>query len=142
MWEALEAANKDTNNHMERNQVSAKFSKKNGIESGSGDVANTTERDYLLVDEEATTSMLRTVTNEREESSLSEEEDTDEDEKESYSSEEEDTDEAEEESTRAYAELIAVLKVKGIPLSVLDKPQSREWLEKYTGVYRSSWHNK
>ncbi|EJT44840.1 YLR125W-like protein [Saccharomyces kudriavzevii IFO 1802] len=125
---------------MERNQVSTKSSK-NGIESESGDVANTTERDYLLVDE-AATSLLRTVTNEREESSLSEEEDTDEDEKESYSSEEEDTDEAEEESTRAYAELIAVLKVKGIPLSVLDKPQSREWLEKYTGVYRSSWHNE
>lgn len=53
---------------------------------------------------------------------------------------EQSTDEAEQESKRAYAELVATLQAKGIPLSVLDHPSFIRWLEKYTGVYRSSWH--
>ncbi|GAX71797.1 hypothetical protein SCKG_4898 [Saccharomyces cerevisiae] len=58
----------------------------------------------------------------------------------SEESSEEDPEEAEEESARAFGELVAVLRDKDIPLNVLDEPQMKDWLEKYTGVYRSSWH--
>lgn len=58
----------------------------------------------------------------------------------SEESSEEDPEEAEEESARAFGELVAVLRDKDIPLNVLDEPQMKDWLEKYTGVYRNSWH--
>ena len=123
MGETSELTNKEPKNYLRQEQASQKPSKA-GDKSERDDVANSIQEDYPLVSEVAASMDC---------CDTSEEQDKDE-------SEEQDTDEAEEESERAYSELVASLQAKGIPLSVLNHPSSIRWLEKYTGVYRSSWH--
>ncbi|CAI4047507.1 hypothetical protein SUVZ_12G1750 [Saccharomyces uvarum] len=115
MGEASELTNKEAKNYLRQEQASPKTSNA-GDKSERDDVANAVQEDYPLVSEEAASMDC------------------------SDNSEEQDKNEAEEESKRAYAELVANLQAKGIPLSVLDHPSSIRWLEKYTDVYRSSWH--
>ncbi|KOG97832.1 uncharacterized protein DI49_3648 [Saccharomyces eubayanus] len=122
MGGASELTNKDAKNYLRQEQASRK-SANTGDKSERDDVADSVQEAYPLVSKVAA-SMDRSDT--------SEEQSTDE--------AEQSTDEAEQESKRAYAELVATLQAKGIPLSVLDHPSSIRWLEKYTGVYRSSWH--
>ncbi|CAI4035053.1 hypothetical protein SMKI_12G1910 [Saccharomyces mikatae IFO 1815] len=124
--------NKNLDKYLEKNKISHKTSK-NRIGSENGDVTNSTEDNHPLMDE-GTASMLCTGIPKEGGSCSNEEED-------SGSGVEENSDEAEEESTKAYGELVAVLQNYNISLSVLDEPQTKSWLEKYTGVYRSSWHS-
>ncbi|CAI4055908.1 hypothetical protein SUVZ_02G0100 [Saccharomyces uvarum] len=111
MGEASELTNKEAKNYLRQEQASLKTSNA-GDKSERDDVANAVQEDYPLVSEEAASMDC------------------------SDTSEEQDTDESE----RAYAELVANLQAKGIPLSVLDHPSFIRWLKKYTSVYRSSWH--
>nr|CAI6626055.1 BAF_HP1_G0036190.mRNA.1.CDS.1 [Saccharomyces cerevisiae] len=135
MGEILELTNKNFMSHLKKD-ITSQESLKSRIEDKNGDVASPKEDNYPLLNEtaawpdEVITSEERcSSSGEKEDSGLCSEE-----------SSEEDPEEAEEESARAFGELVAVLRDKDIPLNVLDEPQMKDWLEKYTGVYRSSWH--
>ncbi|XKU29379.1 hypothetical protein FQB29_000944 [Saccharomyces cerevisiae] len=114
MGEILELTNKNFMSHLKKD-ITSQESLKSRIED---------KNDGVITSEEGCSS-----SGEKENSGLCSEE-----------SSEEDPEEAEEESARAFGELVAVLRDKDIPLNVLDEPQMKDWLEKYTGVYRSSWH--
>lgn len=131
MGQTSEPTNKNFKNHLKKN-IASQESLKTRIEDENSDVTDPTKDDYSLLNK---TGALTDGEITAEEGCLCshEEENTP-----SYS--EEDPEEAEKESAGAFNELVAVLQDKDIPLGVLDEPQVKDWLEKYTGVYRSSWH--
>ena len=135
MGEILELTNKNFMSHLKKD-ITPQESLKSRIEDKNCDVASPKEDSYPLLNGTAawpdgviTSEEGCSSSGEKENSGLCSEE-----------SSEEDPEEAEEESARAFGELVAVLRDKDIPLNVLDEPQMKDWLEKYTGVYRSSWH--
>ncbi|CAI4688461.1 AVB_G0036490.mRNA.1.CDS.1 [Saccharomyces cerevisiae] len=131
MGQDSEQTTKNFKNHLKKNIASQEFLKSR-IEDENSDVTNPTEDNYSLFNK--TGALTDGGITAAEGRSCSHEE------KDLPSCSEEDPEEAEKESARAFNELVAVLQDKDIPLGVLEEPQVKDWLEKYTGIYRTSWH--